>query len=548
MDWEGDMRCQRDVGRAGDWGRAGDGGHSAIFSVAVMACVAFLASAGPGWAQEPQCSSARTKIVGGENARLPDWPGIATLRLHSDTGQVSRYFCGAAAISERWILTAAHCLPNYVAQLTGALRNSRGEDHEGRLEVVLGVGDLRSANAQHVYPVEQVVMHERYRAAVDAAFRASDAEQSGALEAIAPSQGDDIALLKLGRPWRGQISRISLSGTTDPNPTGSAQVRVAGFGYTKAQQLNRFSRSDGRGELYAGSATLLETAVETVAQTRCKGRYANAAIGAGQICAGLEEGGKDSCQGDSGGPLIMTDAHGCPWQIGIVSWGEGCAERNAYGVYTRISHYADWIQRHTGPLTGAAPALQSSGAGQLNPILLQEGLKQLEGLLGASKGRLKLGIRGGNRVRLGQQVIFEALSDIAGKLIILDINASREVTLIYPNRFVTAAELGHIRAAQPVAVPGPDYPGFTAFQAVEPIGKGELLAVVVPEEFDIERFAANKVVVSKGFQPVNDPPSFLMRIIRQIEVALAARARAGGNDRDELKRWGYALTSYEIVK
>jgi secreted trypsin-like serine protease len=542
MDCEGDMRCQRHVGRARH------GGVSSILPAVVMACAALVAVAGQAWAQERQCSSARTKIVGGENARLPDWPGIATLRLHSDTGQVSRYFCGAAAISERWILTAAHCLPSYVGQLTGALRNSRGEEHEGRLEVVLGVGDLRSANAQHVYPVEEVVLHERYRAAVDAAFRASEAEQAGALEAIAPNQGNDIALLKLGRPWRGQLSRISLSGTTDPDPTGSAQVRVAGFGYTKLQQLNRFSRSDGRGELYAGSATLLETAVETVAQTRCKGRYANAAIGVGQICAGLEEGGKDSCQGDSGGPLIMTDAHGCPWQVGIVSWGEGCAERNAYGVYTRISQYADWIQRHTGPLTGAAPALEPSGAAQLNPVLLQEGLKQLEDLLGASKGRLKLGIRGGNRVRLGQQVIFEALSDIAGKLIILDINASREVTLIYPNRFVTATDLGHIRAGQPVAVPGPDYPGFTAFQAVEPIGKGELLAVVVPEEFDIERFAANKVVVSKGFQPVNDPPSFLMRIIRQIEVALGARARAGGSDRDELKRWGYALTSYEIVK
>jgi secreted trypsin-like serine protease len=548
MDGEGEMRCQRDVGRIGERPPAGEGSRRAIFAAVVMACMALLASAGQGWAQERQCSSARTKIVGGENARLPDWPGIATLRLHSDTGQVSRYFCGAAAISERWILTAAHCLPSYVAQLTGALRNSRGEDHEGRLEIVLGVGDLRSANAQHVYPVEQVVMHERYRAAVDAAFRASEAEQAGALEAIAPNQGDDIALIKLGRPWRGQVSRISLSTSTDPDPTGSAQVRVAGFGYTKSQQLSRFSRSDGRGELYAGSALLLETAVETVAQTRCKGRYTNAAIGTGQICAGLEEGGKDSCQGDSGGPLIMTDAHGCPWQVGIVSWGEGCAERNAYGVYTRISHYADWIQRHTGPLTGAAPALEPSGAAQLNPVLLQQGLQQLEGLLGPSKGRLKLGIRGGNRVRLGQQVIFEALSDIAGKLIILDINASREVTLIYPNRFVTAADRGHIRAAQPVAVPGPDYPGFTAFQAVEPIGKGELLAVVVPEEFDIERFAANKVVVSKGFQPVNDPPSFLMRIIRQIEVALAARARAGGSDRDELKRWGYALTSYEIVK
>jgi secreted trypsin-like serine protease len=514
----------------------------------VLACVLGAWWTDPGSAQERQCNSARSKIVGGENARLPEWPGIATLRLHSDTGQVSRYFCGAAAISERWILTAAHCLPNYVAQLTSHLRNSRGEDHEARLEVVLGVGDLRTANAQHVYPVEEVVMHEHYRAAVDAAFKMAEGEQARALESIAPSQGDDIALLKLARPWRGQISRISLSDTTDPDPASGAQVRVAGFGFTKAQQLQRYNRSDGRGELYAGSALLLETAVETIRQNRCQGRYTNSTIGGGQLCAGLEEGGKDSCQGDSGGPLIMTDAHGCPWQVGIVSWGEGCAERNAYGVYTRISHYADWIQRHTGPLTGAAPAPSAAGAASLSPVLLEQGLKQLESLLGQSKGRLKLGIRGGNRVRLGQQVIFEASSDIAGKLLILDINASREVTLIYPNRFVMAGDPGRIRAAQQVSVPGPDYPGFTAFQAVEPTGKGELLAIVVPEDFDIERFAADKVVVSKGFQPVNDPPSFLMRIIRQIEVALAQRARTGGGERDELTRWAYAIASYEIVK
>src|SRR5262245_48365948 len=512
-----------------------------VLALALMLCA-------PSLAQERPCNSARTKIVGGENARLPDWPGMATLRLHSDTGQVSQYFCGAAAISERWILTAAHCLPNYVGQLTSHLRNSRGEEHEGRLEVVLGVGDLTTTNAQHVYPVAEVVMHESYRAAVDAAFRLTQSEQVRALESIAPSQGDDIALIKLGRPWRGQISRLSLSASTDPDPLLGAQVRVAGFGFTKTQTLQRFPRADGRGELFAGSALLLETAVESIRPKECKGRYANAAIGGGQICAGLEQGGKDSCQGDSGGPLIMTDAQGCPWQVGLVSWGEGCAERNAYGVYTRISHYADWIQKHTGPLAGAAPVLQAPGAAALSPVLLEEGLKQLESLLGPSKGRLKLGIRGGNRVRLGQQVIFDALSEIAGKLIILDVNASREVTLIYPNRFVAAADPGRIRAGQQVAVPGPDYPGFTAFQAVEPIGKGELLAVVAPEDFDLERFAANRAVVGKGFQPVNDPPGFLMRIIRQIELALAARARAGGSERDELQRWSYALTRYEIVK
>src|SRR5262245_52493092 len=191
-------------------------GARAIFGVVGVACGLVLLPLEAGWAQARQCMSARSKIVGGENARLPDWPGIATLRLHSDTGQVSRYFCGAAAISERWILTAAHCLPSYLARLTGALHNSQGQEHMGRLEVVLGVGDLRTASAEHVYPVEKVVMHERYRAAVDAALQRPDGERDEALETIAPRQGDDIALLKLGRPWGGQLSRISLSATTDP--------------------------------------------------------------------------------------------------------------------------------------------------------------------------------------------------------------------------------------------------------------------------------------------------------------------------------------------
>lgn len=59
------------------------------------------------------------------------------------------------------------------------------------------------------------------------------------------------------------------------------------------------------------------------------------------ICAAVEEGGKDSCQGDSGGPLIATATKE---QVGVVSWGYGCAQKGNPGVYANIEVGLPWIQ------------------------------------------------------------------------------------------------------------------------------------------------------------------------------------------------------------
>lgn len=64
------------------------------------------------------------------------------------------------------------------------------------------------------------------------------------------------------------------------------------------------------------------------------------------FCAGFHEGGKDSCQGDSGGPHV-TEVEGINFLTGIISWGEECAVKGKYGIYTRVSLYVNWIKENT---------------------------------------------------------------------------------------------------------------------------------------------------------------------------------------------------------
>jgi hypothetical protein len=284
--------------------------------------------------------------------------------------------------------------------------------------------------------------------------------------------------------------------------------------------------------------------VSTIATSQCAGRYGGSVIGAGQICAGLEQGGKDSCQGDSGGPLVAEGEEEEPRQIGIVSWGDGCAVEKAYGVYTRVSNYANWIQQHVSKLRSAS---RLGPQPNLTNDQLNEFFVQLEDILEPAKERLSLGIQGGNSVRVGEKIRFEATSNIEGRLIILDVDANRKVTLIYPNSFVDKGDIGKISAGETVTIPGPEYPGFTSFQAAEPLGKGYLVALVAPEDFDIERYAADAGIRSKGFVPVNDPPNYLMQFVQQIETFLGFRSRDAEAVSDDLQNWGYAVTEYEIL-
>jgi len=100
----------------------------------------------------------------------------------------------------------------------------------------------------------------------------------------------------------------------------------------------------GRTKEKGPAATILQEAeVPVVGNATCNAPDAyNGAIKSKMLCAGYQGGKIDSCEGDSGGPLVLRGKDG-PVLVGVVSWGEGCAREQRYGVYTRVDAYSDWI-------------------------------------------------------------------------------------------------------------------------------------------------------------------------------------------------------------
>ena len=101
----------------------------------------------------------------------------------------------------------------------------------------------------------------------------------------------------------------------------------------------------GWGATSEGGSTsryLLKAQVPFVSDSVCGSSYGRQLVASDMLCAGPLAGGTDTCQGDSGGPMVKS-VNGAWVQVGIVSWGNGCARRNYPGVYTEVSTFASAI-------------------------------------------------------------------------------------------------------------------------------------------------------------------------------------------------------------
>ena len=78
-------------------------------------------------------------------------------------------------------------------------------------------------------------------------------------------------------------------------------------------------------------------------RTECEEDYDKMSIDDGMFCAGYESGEIDACHGDSGGPGTGYDVGTELKLLGIVSWGDECAEPYKPGVYVKVSYFIQWI-------------------------------------------------------------------------------------------------------------------------------------------------------------------------------------------------------------
>ena len=110
------------------------------------------------------CRIGRTRVVGGKETRIAEWPGQAALRTTTKGGKSALYFCGGTAISDRWVLTAAHCVNDIVSDLQKSFgfNDRAGKPMVGTIQVVIGVDNLDKVRNEDVYEVEKIVVREGY--------------------------------------------------------------------------------------------------------------------------------------------------------------------------------------------------------------------------------------------------------------------------------------------------------------------------------------------------------------------------------------------------
>ncbi|KAF5301626.1 hypothetical protein FQA39_LY10673 [Lamprigera yunnana] len=244
------------------------------------------------------------RIVGGKGAGFGEFPWQVLVRESTWLGLFTKNKCGGVLISNRFVMTAAHCQPGFLASLVAVF----GEhDISGERE------SKRSISRN----VKRVIVHRKYDAAT---FE------------------NDLALLELEHPLQFDEHIVPICLPREDEDFTGRMATVTGWGRLK----------------YGGGvpSILQEVQVPIMENQVCQEMFRTAGhskvILESFLCAGYANGQKDSCEGDSGGPLVLQRPDGRYQLAGTVSHGIKCAAPYLPGVYMRTAFYKPWIESVTG--------------------------------------------------------------------------------------------------------------------------------------------------------------------------------------------------------
>uniref|UniRef100_A0A6M2E1M4 trypsin n=1 Tax=Xenopsylla cheopis TaxID=163159 RepID=A0A6M2E1M4_XENCH len=219
------------------------------------------------------------KIVGGQSTSIQQHPYQVALLYENDY-----HNCGGSLISEKWVLTAAHCISS--------------------IKYFVRVGSTLETEGGVVHKAKNQYAHEKFN------YTTVDYDY-GLIELETPVQlSDSVKIVKL--PEAG----FELDAGTLLNVTGWGSRR---------------------------SSTLQLVTVPFVEDDVCKESHPDRLISNQMFCAGSMAGGHGPCNGDSGGPVVSNGV-----QYGIVSWSYGCAQPFYPAVYAKVSAARDWIKNISG--------------------------------------------------------------------------------------------------------------------------------------------------------------------------------------------------------
>ena len=189
------------------------------------------------------------------------------------------------------------------------------------------VGDhhlLKEERSQRQIQLEKIFVHQDY---ADRLFK------------------NDIALVKLKKEVK--LSKFVRTVCLPRKEEGDLAIPkkygiATGWGVTKPVKAGENAKQkDKYSEVLQFSAFTIQS------DQLCRNRSVIAIDSDVTFCAGDGKGGNDTCHGDSGGAFVREGKRDDKYRwvaTGLVSWGEGCAQKNQYGYYTRVFPFTDWIR------------------------------------------------------------------------------------------------------------------------------------------------------------------------------------------------------------